>query len=133
MPTTETTLNAIGLAPILTVDDLDQSLEFYQRLGFRIEQRYEREGRLVGMMVRAGEARLNLSQDDWAKGRDRAKGIGVRLFIVTDQNVDQLAAQATEAGLHLERETTDMPWGRSFDLTDPDGFKVTVARQVERR
>lgn len=28
----------------------------------------------------------------------------------------------------LESGPEDMPWGRAFMLTDPDGFKITVAR-----
>jgi predicted enzyme related to lactoylglutathione lyase len=129
MPIAESTLTALGVAPILTVNDLDRSLRFYQGLGFGIERRYERDGQLRGLMVRAGDARINLAQDDWAQGRDRVKGVGVRLFIVTHQDIDQLAAKVKEAGVRVDSGPEDMPWGRSFALTDPDGFKVTVAHE----
>jgi hypothetical protein len=46
------------------------------------------------VMLRAGEARINLSQDDWKKGRDRQKGVGMRIFVSTTQDIDQLAAHA---------------------------------------
>ena len=125
---TTTILNGLGLAPILTVDDLARSMRFYEQLGFSVEERYEREGKLNGVRMVAGQARVNLTQDDWAKGRDRVKGAGVRLFIPTDQDVDAVAAAAKAAGLTLESGPDDMPWGRAFALTDPDGFKLTVAR-----
>ena len=40
-------------------------------------------------MLRAGNNRVGLSQDDWKKGRDRKKGVGMRVFIATTQNVDE--------------------------------------------
>jgi uncharacterized glyoxalase superfamily protein PhnB len=128
MATATTILSALGLAPILTVNDLQRSIGFYEKLGFSIEERYEREGKLNGARLVAGQGRVNLTQDDWAKGRDRAKGTGVRVFIQVEQDVDELAAGIKAAGITLESGPEDMPWGRAFSLTDPDGFKITVAR-----
>lgn len=126
--TTAVALNALGIAPILTVNDLDKTIRFYQGLGFVIEERYEREGKLNGVRMAGGQARLNVTQDDWAKGKDRVKGTGMRLFIPVEQDVDALAATVKSAGVTLESGPEDMPWGRAFMLTDPDGFKITVAR-----
>ncbi|MEO8448446.1 MAG: VOC family protein [Gemmatimonadota bacterium] len=126
--TQQTTLNALGIAPILTVDDLDKSMRFYEGLGFGLEERFERDGQLRGVMLRAGEARLNLTQDDWGKGRGRTKGIGFRIFVLTSQDMDELAAKVKAAGIPLEGPV-DAPWGRSITATDPDGFKVTISRQ----
>src|SRR6476646_1039762 len=72
----DTRLQAKTLAPMLTVDNLQRSVAFFEGLGFGIEERWEEKGVLLGVMLRAGEARVNLSQDDWKKGRDRQKGIG---------------------------------------------------------
>ena len=38
---------------------------------------------LLGVMLRAGATQIGLNQDDWKKGRDRKKGIGVRVSIST--------------------------------------------------
>lgn len=125
--TTETALQAKGLAPGLTVNDLQQSVRFYEGLGFGVEERWEEDGALLGVMLRAGEARIGLNQDDWKKGRDRVKGVGMRMFIRTAQDIDQLAARAKSAGISLDDEPHDTPWGsRAFGVTDPDGFKLTV-------
>ena len=53
----------------------------------------EKNGRLQGVMLRAGSQRIGLSQDDWKKGRDRKKGVGLRMYIETTQNVDGIAAR----------------------------------------
>ena len=72
-----------GIVPSLTVDDLQKSLTFYEALGFAVDERWEEKGTLLGVMLRAGKTQIGLNQDDWKKGRDRKKGIGVRLSIST--------------------------------------------------
>ena len=77
----------------------------------------------------AGTCRLGLSQDDWAKGRDRQKGVAVRVWCVTVQDVDALAARVRAAGHALTEEPTQQRWGgRSFGVDDPDGFHLTIYR-----
>ena len=128
--TLETRLKAKTVSPIITVDNLQQSVTFFERLGFGIEDRWEENGALLGVMLRAGEVMINLSQDDWKKGRGRQKGVGMRLFIGTTQNIDQLAADAKKAGIALDAEPHDTPWGsRAFEVTEPSGFKLTIGSE----
>jgi len=128
--TPHTPLQAKSLAPSFTVDDLPQSIRFFEGLGFAVEERWEDNGVLQGVMLRAGQAQIGLSQDDWKKGRDRTKGVGMRLFIGTDQDIDGLAARAKEAGLTLDEEPHETPWGsRAFEVTEPSGFKLTLSSE----
>ncbi|HEX2310127.1 MAG TPA: VOC family protein [Vicinamibacterales bacterium] len=129
--TTTSFLQATSLVPSLTVDDLQQGITFYEKLGFIVEERWEDDGVLRGVMLQAGEFRIGLAQDDWKKGRDRRKGVGMRIFIGTRQDVEALAARAKESGLTLETDVHDTPWGsRAFELTDPTGFKLTLSSEV---
>jgi catechol 2,3-dioxygenase-like lactoylglutathione lyase family enzyme len=65
--------------PTFTVDDIERSERFYSRIvGFVVDQRWNEEGKLKGLLLKAGHSRLGLSQDDWAKGRGRQKGVGFR-------------------------------------------------------
>lgn len=128
MAETPHTLDGRGLMPSLTVDDLQQSLEFFGTLGFEVEDRWEQDGVLLGAMLKAGNVRLGLSQDDGKKGRDRIKGVGVRLYIEAAGDIDQIAAHAKAGGLTLAREPHDTDWGtRAFEVTEPSGFLLTVA------
>jgi uncharacterized glyoxalase superfamily protein PhnB len=121
-------LQAKSIVPSVTVDDLQKSLKFYEGLGFAVEEKWEQEGVLLGVMLRAGDASLGLSQDDWKKGRDRVKGIGVRLYLETSQNIDETADRAKKAGLSLDMDPYDTPWKtRAFEVTDPTGFKLTIS------
>jgi len=127
---TESALQAKSITPGITVDDLARSTRFYEGLGFVVEDRWESEGVLLGVMLKAGKVMIGLSQDDWKKGRDRVKGIGTRIWIGTDQDVDQVAARAKAAGITLDQEPHDTEWGsRAFTLTDPDGFKLTISKE----
>ena len=129
MAPNDSALQPTSIVPSLTVDDLQRSIRFFEGLGFGIDERWEHEGELKGVMLRAGAHRIGLSQDDWKKGRDRKKGIGMRLFIGA-QNVDELAARAKAAGLQLDSEPHETPWGsRAFELTEPSGFMVTVSTE----
>jgi uncharacterized glyoxalase superfamily protein PhnB len=79
-------------------------------------------------MVKAGSVELGLNQDDGKKGRDRVKGVGMRLYIETKDDIDQIAARAKAAGVALtsEPQDTDMKT-RSFEVTEPSGFLVTIS------
>jgi uncharacterized glyoxalase superfamily protein PhnB len=129
MATTQEALRISAIVPTLTVDDLQKSIAFYEALGFTIDDRWEEGGTLLGVMMRAGKNQIGLNQDDWKKGRDRQKGIGVRLSFSTStpQQVDEIAAQAKRAGIPLKSEPQDTEWkSRAFEVTDPSGFLLTI-------
>jgi len=121
--------DASMLSVSLTVKDLGKSLAWYHDvLGFTIERKIERDGKLRSVALKAGNMRLSINQDDGAKGWDRIKGEGFSLNITTDQNIDKIANRIKELGGTLESEPADMPWGaRSFRLKDPDGFKLVIS------
>ena len=126
---TETTLQAKSLVPTLTVNDFKKSLKFYtEGLGFAQGEKYEEDGEVKGAMINAGGAMLGISQDDFAKGRDRVKGLGMRLYLETDQNIEVLAAKAKAAGITLIEGPAPLAWGPvGFTVVDPDGFKLTIS------
>lgn len=115
----------------LTVGDLEASIAWYRDVvGFTVTETWEREGKMVGASLIAGTESVVLSQDDWAKGRDRVKGEGFRLYFGTAQDVDEIAEGIKARGGTLESEPQDMPWGtRAFGLVDPDGFKLTISAE----
>ena len=130
MATTQEALQISAIVPGFTVDDLQKSIAFYEALGFTVDERWEDNGTLLGVMLRAGKSQIGLSQDDWKKGRDRKKGIGMRLFMSTTQNVDEIAVRARGAGIQLHSEPYDTEWkSRAFEVTDPSGFQLTISSE----
>ena len=127
MATTQEALQITAIVPSITVDDLQRSITFYEALGFAIDERWEEGGKLLGVMLRAGKTQIGLTQDDWQKGRDRKKGIGMRLTMSTTQKVDEIAARAKAAGIQLKSEPHNTEWKtRAFEISDPSGFLLTI-------
>jgi uncharacterized glyoxalase superfamily protein PhnB len=125
------TLRGRRLQASLTANDLARSLAWYcDVVGFVIDQKHERDGKLVAVSLKAGDVRILVGQDDGAKGWDRAKGEGFSLMITTAQDIDELAQRVRDAGGTLATEPADMPWGaRMFRVRDPDGFLFTISSE----
>ena len=122
-------LNGESLDASLTVKSLEHSTSWYTDvLGFAVDQKHERGGRLIAVSLRAGTVRILLTQDDGAKGLDRAKGEGFSLQITTRQSVDTIAAEIKRQGGTLDTEPTTMPWGpRIIRFRHSDGFRFTIS------
>jgi catechol 2,3-dioxygenase-like lactoylglutathione lyase family enzyme len=121
------TLRMRTATPILTVDDVDQSLRWYRDvLGFVVGERWEEGGKLLGVEMVAGDVSFFLNQDDWKKGRGRAKGEGFRIYCTTAQDGDGLAKQIKARGGTLDQEPRDEMGVRAFAVVDPDGYKITI-------
>ena len=129
-----TTLRATGLMPSLTVDNVQKSTDFFTGLGFEVEERWEDNGVLQGVMLKAGTVQLGLTQDDGKKGRDRVKGVGMRLYIETTDKIDEIAARAKAAGVPLSSDPHDTEWGsRAFEVKEPSGFLLTIASPMPKK
>ena len=121
-------LRLASLSPSFTVNDLHRSLAWYRDVvGFQVSDKWERDGKLEGVELKAGTVVFILNQDDFSKGRDRVKGEGFRLYCRIRQDVNALAAGIKARGGVLASEPTDRPWGtRDFSLVDPDGYRFSI-------
>jgi uncharacterized glyoxalase superfamily protein PhnB len=123
----------VSVTPGFTVNDAEKSIAWYRDvLGFTVKERWEHEGRFLGAEIASGAVSLNLSQEDWKMGRDRIKGQGTRMYIITGPRIDELAGQIKARGGTLDQEPTD-GWGvRAFSLKDPDGFNLTFMTPLKK-
>jgi uncharacterized glyoxalase superfamily protein PhnB len=120
-----------AMAASLTVNDVTKSIAWYRDvLRFTPGERWEADGTLRGIQMKAGICDLMLAQDDFAKGRDRTKGEGVRLYISTAQDIAAIAARIKASGVALDFEPREMPWGDyAFAISDPDGYRITIIQE----
>ena len=125
------TLRLREFEPTFTVNDIERSVRFYTEvLGFIVIEQMSDGAALQGVLLKAGTCKLGLSQDDWAKGRDRKKGEGVRIWCNTVQDIDALAVRIRGAGGVLADEPKNQIAGdESISVTDPDGFHLTIYRK----
>src|SRR5690349_11963154 len=125
------TFRARTLGVSLTVKDLAKSIAWYRDVAaFVVDETWERDGKMVGASLKAGDVDMLLNQDDGAKGWDRVKGEGFSMMLTTTMDIDRYAADIKSRGGVLETEPADMPWGaRVFRLKDPDGFKLVISKE----
>ncbi len=128
------TFQARTMSVSITVKDIQKSLEWYRDfLGFSVDRRIERDGKLRAIALKAGEARISINQDDGAKGWDRIKGLGFSFQLSTEQSVDEIAERIKKLGGTIDAEPADMHWGvRMLRLRDPDGFKLSISTPLKR-
>lgn len=118
------------LSASFTVDAIERSLAWYRDvLGFTVARRFERDGKLFAVSLRAGTVAVLLTQDDGARGSDRVKGAGVSLRLTTSQDIDDLANQIRENGGVFATEPREQMGVRMFRLRDPDGFMLVVTSE----
>jgi catechol 2,3-dioxygenase-like lactoylglutathione lyase family enzyme len=107
--------------------DLERSLRFYEALGFGVRDRDEG---FPAATLAAGEATLYLFQAGAGGGQDRSPELagnppGLDHLSLWVGDVDRACAGLREAGLRLESEPADQPWGaRAASLLDPDGTRL---------
>ena len=112
-----------SFAPQFLVDDLDRSIAYYQRLGFRFGEPWEgfyAIGRIDGLELHLKEAPKN--QDERQHRRslehlDAAAGVdGIEAFF----------AQCVANGVTILKPLAATEWGtKDFYVEDPDGYVIS--------
>ena len=131
MTDTAAALHATTLGCSLTCRDVEASIRWYtDAVGFVAQQTFERDGKIVGAIMGAGDIRIVLNKDDGKLGWERIKGQGCyfQINVASAADVDAAAARIKAAGGELLSEPEDRPWGaRMFQFRDLDGFKLGVS------
>jgi len=114
-----------------TANDAEATIKWYcDVLGFKVIERWEHEGQFMGAQIGSGDVLLNIGQDDWKQGKDRAKGAGTRLYISMGPDVDGYAAAIKARGGTLSHEPRTEWNMRAFSLKDPDGYNLTFLHEL---
>jgi uncharacterized glyoxalase superfamily protein PhnB len=120
---------AMKLIPSLGVSDIDRSSAFYRAFfGFKVQDRYEAEGRMAWCWLKAGGAELMLQQlsADQQIRLNAAIGQSWVVYIRPD-DIDATHARLKRARYPLSDLVTTCYGAREFFLTDPDGYELWVS------
>lgn len=135
MTDTAAVLKATTLGCSITCKDVEASIRWYRdAIGFAVGQTFERDGKVAGAVISAGDIHIVLNQDDGQLGWDRIKGQGfyLQINVPSYADVDSAAARIKAAGGTLLSEPADRPWGaRMFQFKDLDGFKLGVSTPLK--
>jgi uncharacterized glyoxalase superfamily protein PhnB len=98
------------------VTDFARSRGFYEQLGAHFDEREPLDEGIV-------HATLGGTRLVFERGSGNSSGGGpFLLFDVTD--ADALYAELQEVGCAVEGPPKDEPWGRQFNVQDPDGHSI---------
>lgn len=117
------------------VDDLDRTVEFYQKLG--LEANRQVEGRVYIYINWYRIDFVKASTDNHQQFRNEAdsetKGAGVFFYFSVD-DVDGAFAEVKSKGLKPATEPSNTDWGTyEFTLLDPDGYKLVFFARKNKR
>lgn len=112
-------------ALLLGYEDLDRARAFFiDALGFDEEHEVRGEdGQLTRSHVRLGDTVIMI---DWPGSHSvmspRAVGGVTHLIVITVDDVDAHHKRAAEAGAQILMAPADRPWGRDYEVVDPEGY-----------
>lgn len=120
---------AYSMAPILAVPNVEAATEFYSdKLGFTIGFLYGDPPTHAG--IHRGEwtsegAHIQFTLTD----QPLPERPSVGFYVFMGEDVDGLFEEYQAAGVHIEREPTDEPWGmREFAIRDCNGYLLRFGR-----
>lgn len=134
-------MKAKGLNPILNVSDMQQSLAWFERLGW--EKSWDWGDPPTFGAVCSGECQIFLCLNGqggrgkssvtktFGENGDQTADKGVWMSIWVD-DVDAVHRQCVSQGLEVTWPPTDMPWGvRELHVRHPDGhvFRLSQSRE----
>ncbi len=111
------------LIPMLPVESLPASVEFYQQLGFRVEQRNDAWG---WAMLCCGECRLMLDQSI-----HRQRGVPREAVVyLYPENIVEYHEQVRQNGLTVPDLEVTFYGLTEFRLEDPDGNRLWIGQNT---
>ena len=117
-----------GLVPIVRVQDVQRSIDFYGELGFALRNKLESEGRLVWAWLDNGKAHLMLTRS----GEPMAQGTRDVIPYLYSPNLvayrEALIAKGIKVG---EIEYPPYMEKGEFGIEDPDGYCLLVGQADE--
>jgi len=115
----------------LAVEDVSRSVSFYRdKLGFTVEA-HRPEFALIRVGPRMGGTigliSTQLPEAAAARELTREQRAAIQVELSTD-NLDALYDELRARGVKFHLPPTDMPWERSMQTYDPDGYTVEFAQ-----
>jgi len=104
------------LQTIVYVTDMEQSIEFYERLGFEVDYR----GGPVWTAFRGVDGALALHLVEQVPDGGR-----VAVSLVADSALEEISDRLAEAGI-AATPIEVQPFGRSIAVKDPDGLAIQI-------
>ena len=110
------------------VKDLKATADFYQKLGFELDESDDTVRIKIGDFTLAfmDEAKVQIDKEVGME----PKGLGVFTYVEVE-DVDKQYQFIVDNGARPSSKPTSFPWGkREFAIKDPDGFKIIFYQKI---
>jgi len=111
---------------ILLVDNIEQSVAFYQKLGFSVTEERPQIATVVNLDKFWIELlhKSKVVSAEYKADIDQQKGAGIYLQ-VNVSDIDAFYEAVVKKGVKPSSKPENFPWNqREFIVVDPDGYKV---------
>ncbi|MDQ6812030.1 MAG: VOC family protein [Actinomycetota bacterium] len=113
------------LIPFVHVGDLDRSVSFYEKLGFKVTDTHEHEGERDWVALESGTARLMLARASAPIG-PRQQAV---FFYLYSHDLHALRDRLLAEGLGPKEIRDGSPGPRQeMGIADPDGYCLMIAQ-----
>jgi uncharacterized glyoxalase superfamily protein PhnB len=124
MALTERTAFVRQLWPLLTVQEIGRSVEFYcDRLGFVVVGQAESEGQIYWCRLERNGASIMLQQGEDEDGPAAGRGRGIAFYFVCD-DVDLVYTELSSRGLQLKPPRVANYGMKQIFVEEPDGYSI---------
>jgi uncharacterized glyoxalase superfamily protein PhnB len=131
MGTVDRAASVLEVTPLLFVEDIDRSVDFYRdRLGFEVTERWESAGKLAWCRLDRGGAAVMLQQACAEDGSAEGRGRGVTFYFLCD-DADAMHAELCASGLRVDAPEVAFYGMKQLFVNDPDGYALCFQNRVE--
>ncbi len=119
------------ILPIIEVKDVDASVEFYKKLGFR------HDGNMPGSDGTSDMGFLGFGDATFFVSKGAAEGVGkgvqFMVYVADDQDIDAHYNLVKANDIDIAEDIKTHYWGdRTFTVKDLDGYTITIAKTVKQ-
>ena len=110
--------------PLLAVQDINRSVEFYQdRLGFTVVGKAESDGKMFWCRLERGGSSIMLQQAEDEDGPAEDRGRGISFYFICD-DADAMYADLLSRGLQLRPPSLAYYGMKQLFVPEPDGYSI---------
>jgi catechol 2,3-dioxygenase-like lactoylglutathione lyase family enzyme len=116
------------MSPQLIVKDIGHSIQFYtNKLGFDVDFRYED---FYAAIIKEGHSiHLKSGKPSIDERKSRRENEDVDIVFSVD-NIGDLYEQYSNRSVEFIQRLRDMPYGKEFYVTDPDGYIIAFLEEA---
>ena len=131
MPLTQSTGTVRELVPLLFVQDIERSMDFYRDgLGFEVASKWEPGGKLAWCRLQRDGSAVMLQQACEEDGPAEGRGRGIGFFFICD-DAGTIHAELSGRGVHLAPPQVAFYGMKQVFVKDPDGYELCFESPIE--